>query len=208
MLGIKKIFFAIINSQFGQFFFNGAIIRLPEEMFIEQDSSILSIGQYQSNLIHILKKRILLSNIPDTINVEKGLLHKKGEKKQFHNIKDLYSLMRKNKYDLILCGHYTNILNDAELETFLMIMYESIRNEGLIIIWNFSGNKNILIKKIIGFPFSSENFIDDPNIRIFNAAKKVNVEFITEVSVRPFLFPFVKRKTILLGKPPSGLNKA
>ena len=81
-------------------------------------------------------------------------------------------------------------------------IYQSINTEGIVIIWNFEQTKNRLFRKFLTFPFSLNNFIKNPNQRILEAAKKSNVEFATEVNIRPFLFPFIKRKAVILGKPP------
>ena len=61
----------------------------------------------------------------------------------------------------------------------------------------------LFFRWFLNFPFSLENFKKHPNERILEIAKEAKVEFMTEVSVRPFLFPFTKRKSVILGKPPN-----
>ncbi len=199
---MHKLFIKLLNSQFGQFIFNGAIIRLPEEMHVAENSLILNIGQYQKKLLPILKNRIHLETQPHNIVVEEKAYYVGSNKTTYKNLFELSQLIKPHKFDLVLCGHYTNILNNNEIDLLVKTIYQSINTEGIVIIWNFEQTKNRLFRKFLTFPFSLNNFIKNPNQRILEAAKKSNVEFTTEVNIRPFLFPFIKRKAVILGKPP------
>ena len=199
---MHKLFIKLLNSQFGQFIFNGAIIRLPEEMHVAENSLILNIGQYQKKLLPILKNRIHLETQPHNVVVDEKAYYIDSNKMKYKNLFELSGLIELHKFDLVLCGHYTNLLNNDELDLFVKTIYQSINDEGIIVIWNFKQTNNHFFRKFLNFPFSLKNFIKNPNERILEAAKNSNVEFMTEVSIRPFLFPFIKRKAVILGKPP------
>ena len=203
---MKKLFFKLLNTEFGQFFFNGAIIRLPEEMYIAEHSKILSIGQHQKKLLDILNNRLDLRSDQHTVVIEKNEYLINNEKQTYKNLNELIGLINEHKFDLVLCGHYTNLLNQKNLEMFISQIYKSINEEGIVIIWNFKDTKDHLFRWFLNFPFSSDNFTKNPNERILEAAKETNIEFMTEVSIRPFLFPFIKRRSVILGKPPKQEN--
>ncbi len=200
---MKKLFKRLLNTEFGQFIFNGAIIRLPEEMHVAENSSILSIGQHQKNLLPILKNRLGLKKEIHNIIVENKEYYINKDKQKYKDLSELGDLINKYKFDLVLCGHYTNLLDNEELKKFISTIYQSINSEGLIIIWNFEETSSLFFRWFLNFPFSLENFKKNPNERILEIAKEEKVEFMTEVSVRPFLFPFIKRKSVILGKPPN-----
>ncbi|MBI51674.1 MAG: hypothetical protein CL779_00450 [Chloroflexi bacterium] len=199
---MKKLFLKLLNSEFGQFIFNGAIIRLPEEMHIAEHSKILSVGQHQKKLLKILGNRLHLKTDQHTVAIEDNEYLINTTKKTYKNLSELIDLIKKNKFDLVLCGHYTNLLNNEELRVFISTIYQSINTEGIVIIWNFEQTNKNFFRWFLNFPFSLNNFTKNPNKRILEAAKETNVEFMTEVSVRPFLFPFIKRESVILGKPP------
>ena len=199
---MKNLFFKLLNSEFGQFIFNGAIIRLPEEMHIAEHSTILSVGQHQKKLLNILNNRLHLGTDQHTIVIENNEYLINKNKNSYKNLSELTSLISEHKFDLVLCGHYTNLLNNEELKIFISTIYQSTNIEGIVIIWNFEQTNKHFFKWFLNFPFSLNNFTKNPNKRILEAAKEINVEFMTEVSIRPFLFPFIKRKSVILGKPP------
>ena len=73
-----------------------------------------------------------------------------------------------------------------------------------MIIWDFSkSTKYKNIQKVLLFPFTKNKPLQQTSKKIIEIANRNNIGLATEITIRPFLFPFTKRWSVLLGKPPS-----
>ena len=203
-MNLQKKFQKALKTKFGNFFLNGPLIRLPEEMLISKDSLVLGIGNDDGQLLEILNNRIDFKHKPDIINFEKKYYIKNNHKIDIKYKDNFFKYETKNTYDLILCGYYVSELSNNELEDFLINTYKIINPEGLMIIWDFSKNpKYKNLQKALMFPFTKNKPIHQTSKKVIEIANRNNIGLATEVTMRPFLFPFTKRWSVLLGKPPS-----
>jgi hypothetical protein len=203
-MNLQKKFRKALKTKFGNFFLNGPLIRLPEEMIISKESLVLGIGNDDGQLLEILNNRIDFKNKPDILNFEKKYYIKNNKKIVIKEREDLFLDLYKNTYDLILCGYYASELTDKELEKFLVDLYKIIKPEGLIIIWDFSIKEQYeIFNRVLLFPFSKNKTTTQTSKKIIEIAERNNIGLATEIVMRPFLFPFTKRWSVLLGKPPN-----
>ena len=203
-MNLQKKFQNALKTKFGNFFLNGPLIRLPEEMLISKDSLVLGIGNDDGQLLEILNNRIDFKHKPDIINFEKKYYIKNNHKIDIKDKGNFFKYEPKNTYDLILCGYYVSELSNNELEDFLIDTYKIINPEGLMIIWDFlKSPKHKNIQKALIFPFTKNKPSHQTSKKVIEIANRNNIGLATEVTMRPFLFPFTKRWSVLLGKPPS-----
>ena len=137
-MNLQKKFQNALKTKIGNFFLNGPLIRLPEEMLISKNALVLGIGNDDGQLLEILNNRIDFKHKPDIINFEKKYYIKNNHKIDIKYKDNFFKYETKNTYDLILCGYYVSELSNNELEDFLINTYKIINPEGLMIIWDFS----------------------------------------------------------------------
>jgi|TARA_B110000438_G_C15796838_1_gene643211 hypothetical protein len=203
-MNLQKKFQNALKTKIGNFFLNGPLIRLPEEMLISKNALVLGIGNDDGQLLEILNNRIDFKHKPDIINFEKKYYIKNNHKIDIKYKDNFFKYETKNTYDLILCGYYVSELSNNELEDFLINTYKIINPEGLMIIWDFSkSTKYKNIQKVLLFPFTKNKPLQQTSKKIIEIANRNNIGLATEITIRPFLFPFTKRWSVLLGKPPS-----
>jgi len=184
---VDQVVLKLLRSKLGNFFFNGAILRISKEMRIDKQSRIAIIHNQNQNLVALFKQ---------TINKENKI-----EEFNFFPIKTKLLPFKDNLFDLILCEHVINNLNEKDLEFLLTEIYRIMKPSGVALLWDFNWPKR-KVSFLRRYPFKQKiNYRDHVN-DIFKVTKKKNISFFTEVHIRPFLFPLIKRYTVLIGKPP------
>ena len=184
---VDQLVLKLLRSKLGNFFFNGAILRISKEMRIDKQSRIAIIHNQNRNLVTLFKQTIDKEN--------------KIEEFNFYPTTTKNLPFKDNFFDLILCEHVINNLNKKDLEVLLTEIYRTIKPAGVALLWDFKWPKR-KVSFLRSYPFrqkiNSRDYISD----IFQITKKKNIGFFTEVHIRPFLFPLIKRYSVLIGKPP------
>lgn len=195
----------------GQFLVNGPLLRLPDELGMEASLRVLDIGCGRASVVRFMDGRVGFEHAPVGLDFSRSALR--------HAQRDNASSGRpvalvqgsatalpiaSGSFDLVLCGYLVKHLEDDGLRDLLDEIWRVLAPGGLALIWEFAPTGRRLLdawnRIWVGRLDRSPRLRSGSTLLRF--AQDAGFPFAIEAGLRPFLFPFVPRASILFGRPP------
>lgn len=195
----------------GVFVMNGPLLRLPDELGMEQHLRVLDIGCGRASVLNFMDGRVHFDRQPVGLDFSRTVLR--------HAQRDTARAARRpalvqgsatslplasGAFDLALCGYLVKHLDDDGLRDLLDEIWRVLAPGGLALIWEFAPTGRRLLdawnRRWLG------RHIQTPRLRsghtLLRFARDAGFPFAIEAGLRPFLLPPVPRASILFGRPP------
>lgn len=198
----------------GQALANTAILRLPQNLMLDEKTRLLDIGCGRGTLMRVLDDQLRCEVAPVGIDVSHSILLQalRDERNPYRAAGFAQGTgtalpLASGAFSLVTCGYLLKHLADDEVRALFMEIHRVLEPGGLAVIWEFgpSGHRRLDAwnARVLATGVSRPRLRS--NQTLLELADEV-FSFARIADLRPFLAPPIPRVSILVGKPPPGFD--
>ncbi len=192
---------------------NTAVFRLPEELRMDPNWSVLEIGCGCGDVARVLGERAALVKPPVAVDVGASVLAAIGGGISPAAAQLDALPFADSRFNLAISAHGVHGMTDRELKASLSEARRVLKPGGLLLLWEFAPTRSALLNDwnrwLLGLSCAGGGAV---RLRSFGKLRDLGYEsgfdWVQPASLRPFLFPPIPRVSTIMGRVPEGWRSA